>query len=119
MYIALLLQRLNAEIVVEDFIRVILMHFLAPEHVQTHAYSTSTVEVTIVPPNITSSISFYRASAGNSSCEVRANMSSLSCLITSLSSGSRFNVRAFACASSGVCSAAAVVEGYTLPDGNN
>ncbi len=96
-----------------------LMSLLAPEHVQTHANSTSTMEVTIAPPNITLSISFYRASAGNSSCEVSANMSPLSCLITGLSSGSRFNVRAFACSSSGVCSAPAVVEGYTLPDGNN
>ncbi len=40
---------------------------LAPEHVQAQASSSSSMEVTISPPSIASGISFYRASAGDSS----------------------------------------------------
>ncbi len=73
--------------------------------------------VTITPPEETSGIAFYRASAANSSCEVLANMTSLVCLIGGLPSGSEFEVEAVACASNGVCSAPISGQGYTLPHG--
>ncbi len=70
--------------------------------------------VTIMPPLSTFGISFYRASAGNSNCEVKASMSPLICLITGLPAGSRFAVEAFGCELSGACSAPVIAEGFTL-----
>ncbi len=76
------------------------------------------MEVTISPPSVTSGISFYRASAGDSSCKVPPDVSSLVCLIRNLPAGSRFEVKAYACTTGGVCSSPVVADGYTLPDGN-
>ncbi len=73
--------------------------------------------VVITPSNDTSEISFYRSSAGGSNCEVLANASPLSCLITDLPAGSSFAVETVACASNGVCSSPIIGHGYTLPDG--
>ncbi len=73
--------------------------------------------VSITPPEETLGIAFYRASAGDSSCQVLANIASLACLIRNLPAGSKFEVEAVACASNGVCSSSVSVQGYTLPDG--
>ncbi len=94
------------------------MILLAPKQVKVDTNSTSSLAVTITLSLNTFGISFYRASAGNSNCEVKASMSPLVCLITGLPAGSRFEVEAFACESSGTCSAPVNAEGFTLPDFN-
>ncbi len=76
------------------------------------------MEVTISPQSVTSGISFYRASAGDSSCEVPANASPIVCRVKNLPAGSRFEVKAYACTIGGVCSSPVVATGYTIPDGN-
>ncbi len=90
----------------------------APKQVKVNANSTSSMAVTITPPQSTLGISFYRASTDNANSEVMANMSPSVCFITGLPAGSRFEVEAFACESSGACSAPVNAEGFTLPDGN-
>ncbi len=93
------------------------LFFLEPEHVEVEAKSTSSMLVTITPPEETSGITFYRASTGDSSCQVMANVTSLICSITGLPAGSKFDVEAVACTSNSVCSAPISGQGYTLPDG--
>ncbi len=73
--------------------------------------------VKIMPPEDTSKIAYYRASTGNSSCEVLANASSFACLIGGLPAGSQFEVETVACLSNGICSSPVISQGYTLPDG--
>ncbi len=91
--------------------------FLAPEYVETQAKSAASMLITITPREETSGIAFYRASAGNSNCQVLANMTSLVCLISGLPAGSQFEVEVVACGSTGVCSPPFRGKGYTLPDG--
>ncbi len=92
--------------------------FLAPKYIETQAKSAASMLISITPSEETSGIAFYRASAGNSNCQVLANMTSLVCLISGLPAGSQFEVEAVACGSTGVCSPPISGKGYTLPDGN-
>ncbi len=73
--------------------------------------------VAITFPEETPGIAFDRASAGDSSCRVLANMTTLVCLISGLPAGSKFEVEAVACASNGVCSSSVSAQDFTLPDG--
>ncbi len=91
--------------------------FLAPKNVEIKANSTSSMLVTITPPEETSGITFYRATSGDSGCQALATMTSLACLISNLPAGSKFEVEAVACASNDVCSSSVSAQGFTLPDG--
>ncbi len=46
-----------------------------------------------------------------------ANETPLTCSISGLTAGSKFDVEAVACESDDVCSSPIPAEGYTLPDG--
>ncbi len=84
---------------------------------EIQAISTSSMRVTFTPPEDASENSFYRATIGESSCRVSANVTPLTCSISGLDAGSKFGVDAVACESDDVCSSSITGEGYTLPDG--
>ncbi len=90
------------------------MLFLVPQSVEGYANSTSAMKVVIVSPNVTFAISLYKASALPSCYKVPPNVSPLLCLITGLPAATRFKIKAYACASGGVCSSPVVGVGYTL-----
>ncbi len=84
---------------------------------EIQAVSTSSMRVTFMPPEGASGIAFYRATTGESRCQVSANETPLTCSISGLTAGSKFEVEAVACESDDICSSSISGEGYTLPDG--
>lgn len=92
---------------------------VAPANVETRAHSTSSMAVTVTPPEDTSGISYYMASTERiSSCRVLASTTPLTCMLEGLpSAGTEFAVEVVACSSDDVCSGAVSGNGFTLPDG--
>ncbi len=82
-----------------------------------HGDSTSSLSITFGAAQNSSSVTVYKASVSDNSCEVAANNSTLSCIINGLSSGSLYTVQAVACLPNGDCSAPAYGAGSTLPEG--
>ncbi len=66
-----------------------------------------------------SSVTKYKATIGDHSCEVAAGRSPLSCVLTGLSGGSLYTVQAVACLRNGDCSDPTHGRGYTLPEGSS
>ncbi len=66
-----------------------------------------------------SSVTKYKATIGDHSCEVAAGRSPLSCVLTGLSGGSLYTVQAVACLRNGDCSDPTHGRGYTLPEGRS
>ncbi len=81
------------------------------------APSLTELRVDFVAPTKNPSGTIYRASSNGRSCEVSADASPLTCLLTGLSSGTKYTVEAFACLGSVKCSSPIRIMGYTTPDG--
>ncbi len=92
--------------------------FPAPSNVTVSGDSTSSLLVIFGAASNSSSVSTYKATAGDRSCEVAANRYPLSCVLNGLSGGSMYTVQVLACLRNGDCSAPAYGVGYTVPDGS-
>ncbi len=75
------------------------------------------MSVTFVAPTGSPNGAVYKASSGEHTCEVSADASPLSCLLTGLTSGEKYTVEAFACLGDVKCSDSIPDMGYTVPDG--
>ncbi len=81
------------------------------------AVSRTKIKVTFVAATNAPKETFFRASAGDHSCEVSANAHLLSCNLTGLASGSKYTVEAVECIEDDKCSDPIRDVAYTLPDG--
>ncbi len=75
------------------------------------------MNVSFVAPTGNPSSTVYRASTGGQSCEVNADASDLSCILTDLSSGEMYTVEALACVDILKCSDPIRSIAYTTPKG--
>ncbi len=75
------------------------------------------MNVSFVAPTGNPSSTVYRASTGGHSCEVSAEASDLSCLLTNLSSGEMYTVEAIGCVDILKCSDPIRSIAYTTPTG--
>ncbi len=81
------------------------------------AQSSTELRVTFVAPTENPEGTTFSASSSGYSCDVSAEASPLSCLLTGLSSGTKYTVEALACLGSVKCSSPISTMGYTTPDG--
>ncbi len=77
--------------------------------------SPSSLVITFIPAPDAASVSLYKATAADQSCEAAANQSPLTCTINNLSGGTAYTVQAVACLLNGDCSPPRYEQGFTLP----
>ncbi len=75
------------------------------------------MKVNFLAPTGNPSGTVYRATAGGHSCDVSADAFDLSCLLTDLSSGEKYNVEAVGCVGDLKCSDPISSIAYTTPEG--
>ncbi len=75
------------------------------------------MKISFVAPIGNPSGTIYKASTNGHSCEVSADASDLSCLLTGLYSGERYAVEAVGCVGSLKCSDPISSIAYTTPEG--
>ncbi len=81
------------------------------------ARSGTELRVDFVAPTENPSGTIFRAASSDHSCEVSADASPLACLLTGLSSGTKYTVDGLACLGDTKCSSPISTTGYTFPDG--
>ncbi len=81
------------------------------------AQSTTELMVDFDAPSENPSGTIYRASFSDHSCEVSGDASPVTCLLTGLTSGTKYTVDALACLGDARCSSPISAIGYTSPDG--
>ncbi len=89
----------------------------APANLDVMSESPSSLVITFIPAPDAASVSLYKVTAADQSCEVAANQSPLTCTINNLSGGSAHTVQAVACLLNGDCSSSRYEHGFTLPNG--
>ncbi len=91
--------------------------YLGPTSLAVAAESGAVLSVTFIAPTGNPTGTVYKASSGDHTCEVSADASPLSCLLTGLISGEKYTVNAIACLGDTKCSDPISAIGYTVPDG--
>ncbi len=91
--------------------------FQGPTGLAITPQSETSLKVSFVAPTGSPSGTVYRASTDGHSCEVSADASDLSCLLTGLSSGKKYTVQAVGCEGSTKCSDPISGVAYTTPEG--